>query len=172
MSLRCCSFDTNPQQYTCVPSGNPQAPPIRFVSRMASTNLSQRILSGLMSGLSFHLLWAHSWEVQLSLVLHFRVSTWADVDSPVECIDCGDVAARWLQYVLRVPETRLVLVSPDVGLRPLARQSWEGKMESYNVSTFAKNSESGPEVNSIHICKRTRYPWQIFLNQKIKTHFF
>ena len=60
-------------------------------------------------------------------------------DSPIGGVDCGDTAARWLEKCLERPNTRLVLVSPDVALRHLARKSEQGNMESYYVcySTFS-----------------------------------
>ena len=54
-------------------------------------------------------------------------------DSPIGGVDCGDIAARWLADFLERPNTRLVVVSPDVALRHLARKSEQGSMESYYV---------------------------------------
>ena len=67
-------------------------------------------------------------------------------DSPIGGVDCGDTAARWLEKFLERPNTRLVLVSPDVALRHLARKSEQGNMESYYVCyfTFQIKIEGGP----------------------------
>ena len=63
-------------------------------------------------------------------------------DSPIGGVDCGDTAARWLEKFLERPNTRLVLVSPDVALRHLARKSEQGNMESYYVYYFTFSNQN------------------------------
>ncbi len=54
-------------------------------------------------------------------------------DPPVDGIDCGAPAARWLKQFLGKENISLVLITPDVTLRQINWKAEEGNKDSMNV---------------------------------------
>ena len=79
--------------------------------------------------------WQEKDSMSLPCLFHFRVAMTGD--SPVGGIDCGEMAARWLERFLGHAKTRLVLISPDVALRHMTRKTEQGHTETYNVFLFS-----------------------------------
>ena len=57
-------------------------------------------------------------------------------ETPVGGIDCGEMAAKWIERFLGQTKMRLVLITADVALRNMTRKSEQGHTETYSVNLF------------------------------------